>query len=319
KYYDGNVSQLNILNEFEHNYSPDNAIWWYTRESFLFRLLNKALRVQNIDLLFLFRFFILDIRQQLVQYQCLSSMHIYRGQLMSNEELQILKNSIGQLVSMNSFLSASTNRDVALFYLSDFIPTDDLQKVLLDIDADPLLVDNIPFANIMPHSYFPSEEEVLIMLGSIFRLIDIYYDENQVYNVRLTLCSNNDSSVQTIIENIREESEKNNKGMTNLLSFGSVLRTMGKFCEAKRYYHRLLNELSYDHEYIADCYYGLGKVANEQGDYDSGLRWHHESLETKIRTLGPNDPRLVDSYLNMGGIYSRKNEYKLALESCNKA
>jgi len=88
-YYDGNLSQLNILNEFEQTYSPDKALWWYTRESFLCRLLNKALRMQNINLLFLFRFFIRDIQRQLGQYQCSSSIRVYRGQLMSNEELQV--------------------------------------------------------------------------------------------------------------------------------------------------------------------------------------------------------------------------------------
>lgn len=98
KYYDGNVSQLNILDEFEHNYTPDKALWWYTRESFVCRLLNKALHVQNIDLLFLFRFFIRDIQRQLEQYQCSSSIHIYRGQLMSIDELQMLKDSVGQFI-----------------------------------------------------------------------------------------------------------------------------------------------------------------------------------------------------------------------------
>ena len=68
KEYQGNKTELAILQEFEQGYSPDRALWWYTRESFLYRLLNKALRVQNIDLLFVFRFFIRDIRQQLEQY-----------------------------------------------------------------------------------------------------------------------------------------------------------------------------------------------------------------------------------------------------------
>ena len=49
------------FNEFEKDYSSDKALWWYTRESFLYKMLIKALRVQNIDLLFLFRFVINQI------------------------------------------------------------------------------------------------------------------------------------------------------------------------------------------------------------------------------------------------------------------
>ena len=63
--YEGNDSQLNMIYEFRLSYSPDKALQWYTRESFFYRVLNKALRTQNIELLFLLRSFISDIGQQL--------------------------------------------------------------------------------------------------------------------------------------------------------------------------------------------------------------------------------------------------------------
>ena len=47
-----NKEELGIINEFEQTYSSDRSIWWYTRETFLYRLLNKGLRAENIDLLF---------------------------------------------------------------------------------------------------------------------------------------------------------------------------------------------------------------------------------------------------------------------------
>ncbi|CAF1321851.1 unnamed protein product [Adineta ricciae] len=147
EYYDNNT-QLGIVQEFEENYSSDRSLWWYTKETFLYRLLNKALRVQNIDLLFLFRFFIRDIERELNQHRCLTSLLLYRGQLMSNKELQVLKDSIGQLISMNSFLSTSINRSLATFYLGESTVNDDLQKVLFEIDADCTRQGVKPFANI---------------------------------------------------------------------------------------------------------------------------------------------------------------------------
>jgi hypothetical protein len=50
-----------MIDEFEMDYSSENALWWYSRDSFLYGMLNKALRTQDIDTLFLFRFFIRDI------------------------------------------------------------------------------------------------------------------------------------------------------------------------------------------------------------------------------------------------------------------
>ncbi len=43
--YQNNESDLAIVHEFQHEYSADKALWWYTRDSFVYRLLNKALRV----------------------------------------------------------------------------------------------------------------------------------------------------------------------------------------------------------------------------------------------------------------------------------
>lgn len=166
KEYEDNPLELKILDEFENEYVSNRSLWWYTRESFLYRLMNKALRVQNIDLLYLFRFFIRDIRNQLEEYRCSSLIRLYRGQLISNEELKILKNSIGQLISINSFLSTSTNRQLALSFLQSSTSTDDLQRILFEIDADPRVNENKPFANITSFSYFPGEDDVRIDFSS---------------------------------------------------------------------------------------------------------------------------------------------------------
>jgi hypothetical protein len=63
--------------------------------------------MQDIDLLYLFAFFIRDLRHQFKQYQIPAPIRVYRGKLMSRKEVQQLKHSMGQLISMNSFLSTS--------------------------------------------------------------------------------------------------------------------------------------------------------------------------------------------------------------------
>ncbi|CAF1576730.1 unnamed protein product, partial [Didymodactylos carnosus] len=60
-----NQADLKIVEEFELYYDACNAIFWYTRPTFLYRLLNKALREQDIDTLYAFRYFIRDLHLQL--------------------------------------------------------------------------------------------------------------------------------------------------------------------------------------------------------------------------------------------------------------
>ncbi|CAF3550380.1 unnamed protein product [Rotaria sp. Silwood1] len=311
--YKGNDSELKIVKEFSRKYTPDKALWWYTRESFLYRMLNKALRVQNTDLLFLFRFFIVDLQQQLNNNRCSSPVTLYRGQMMSKDELKILRNSKDKFISINSFFSTSTERFVALRFLDS--SADELKQVLFEIHANPSVTTK-PFADITKLSYFTNEKEILVMLGSIFRIDDVRADDNDVNIIQMTLCSDDDHDLKAIFEHMKNE---HGGGEKNLLSFGNVLADMGKFDEAEKYCFRLLDQLPPDEPDIARCYHGLGNVTDEKGDYDSSLEWHEKSLKMRIKALKPDHPHLAPSYISIGCDHFNKSDYPKALESYNTA
>ncbi|CAF1269285.1 unnamed protein product [Adineta steineri] len=316
KQFKDNKTELAILHEFQENYSPDRALWWYTRESFLYRQLNKALRVQNIDSLFIFRFFIRDIEKQLEEHRCSSPMRVFRGQLMSNEEVEVLQDSIGQLISMNSFLSTSIDRRLALSFLYSSNASNNIQRVLFEIDIDPRSEGTRPFANITSLSYFPGEDEVLLMLGSIFRLISIDHNDRGIWILRLTLCSNSDPDLQAVFDHMKDEY---GNGETTLLSVGIILTRMGKYDDAEKYYRRLLKEIPSDHEDIGACYHNLGNLFDDKGDYETSLSWHHKALETMIRTLSPVDSRIGTSHNSIAAVAAKMGDYDQALESFVKA
>jgi hypothetical protein len=64
-FYRNNSAQLAQIDDFENNYRANNAINWYSRDSFAYRLVNKALRTQNFAVILKFRFFIRDVYEQL--------------------------------------------------------------------------------------------------------------------------------------------------------------------------------------------------------------------------------------------------------------
>ncbi len=303
--YDGNPYELNIVEEFEREYSSDRALWWYTRGTFVYELLNKALRVQNIHLLFLFRFVIRDIEQQLGNNKCESPVRVYRAQLMSKEEVQILKDSLGEFISISSFFSTSLDRQQAQSFFSFSDNSNDVERVFFEIDADPQL-DNIkPFSDITSYSSYPEEKEVLFMIGSIFRLVNIDRDRDGILIVRMKLCSNNDNQLKSLFQHMKK---KGINGETTLLSFGHLLKDMGKWDDAEKYYHRFLTESSDKYTAKASCYHGLGSVAKKKCDYESSLKWHNRSLEIKMRVLKPDDPSIAISHLSIGNVYQHKKK-----------
>ncbi|CAF4138303.1 unnamed protein product, partial [Adineta steineri] len=264
--YDGNNTELNNLREFQQDYSPDKVLWWYTKESFFYKVLNAALRTQNIHMMFLFRSFIYDIYRQLQKSQSKHPLQVYRCQLMSNDELNSLKQNIGQFISVNSFFSTSDERRTALFLLGDINTKIDSERVLFEIDVDPKIFNTKPFADIRKHSCFPHESEVLFMIGSIFRLNNINRDDkDQIWIIKMTLCNDNQHDLKQVLMYMKQQIESEE---TNLRTLGKLLWEMGKLDLAEKYLNRLLQELPPNDLLHISLYEDLGKLASQRGDYD---------------------------------------------------
>ncbi|CAF0942964.1 unnamed protein product [Didymodactylos carnosus] len=155
------------ITELTDTYVPSTVIWRYTRECCIFKLLNKAPRVRNINILFAFRCLIADILNQLKGTQKKSlnrKFQMYCGQAKGKDELKTLLASIREFISMNSFLSTSKNRDVAISFAKS---GEESPAILFEIDIDTCQLTK-PFADITNMSYFQTKEEVLFMLISYF-------------------------------------------------------------------------------------------------------------------------------------------------------
>ena len=175
--YQGKTNDLADLEEFEKTYSSENAISWYTRESFFYRTMNAALRSKNIHRMFLLRSYILDIQQQLQIHQCKDRFQVDRSQIMPKDEFHRFKQSESQLISVNSFFSTSKDRSSAMFMLGKTNDNAGWKRILFEIEADPKIIKTKSF------TYFPSESEILFMTASIFRVNQIVYDENHLKDV----------------------------------------------------------------------------------------------------------------------------------------
>lgn len=276
--YSGNMIELKIVKEFELNYTAENALWWYTRECFLYKILNKALRVQDIHVLFLLRSVCRDIYQQLKKIQCNTRIKVYRGQVVSAEEITSLASSDNQLISINSFFSTSFKQEQALKYLSNNHISSDLERVLFEIEADPNVVTTKPFANISSCSAFGDEAEVLFMYGSIFRLQSIQKNANNLWTIRMSLCGENESGLKSVLEHMK--TEYSNK-TANLHLLGTVLWRMGNFGLAKKYFLRMISEIPFNDPLHADLYKDLGEIAAMTGDLDGSVQWKKKALEFK--------------------------------------
>jgi hypothetical protein len=82
--YAADARELLIIDEFERDYENHSPAWWYTRECFLYKMLNKALRTQDINISCEMGFFIRDLHEQLKHLHSTALPNalrvLYRGQ-----------------------------------------------------------------------------------------------------------------------------------------------------------------------------------------------------------------------------------------------
>ncbi|CAF2088695.1 unnamed protein product [Rotaria magnacalcarata] len=279
--YQGNTAELSNLREFREDYSPEKALWWYTRESFFYKTLNAALRNQNIHIIFLFRGFISDIHRQLEANQADDTLQVYRSQMISSDELETLRQSCDQFISINSFFSTSTDKKQALSFLISCDVGDNLEPVLFEIDANSTLVTSKPFADVSSFSEFTRESEVLFMLGSIFHLKSVRSSsDGQVWIVRMTLCSDDQHDLKQVLLDMKDHFLSHE---INLRTLAKLLWEMGKPTLAEKYFIRLLEQLPLQDPLLGDLYHDLGRLASHVGNLDKSMKWHEKASALKIQ------------------------------------
>ncbi|CAF0962540.1 unnamed protein product [Adineta steineri] len=153
-----------------------------------------------------------------------------------------------------------------------------LEGVLFEIDADPQMVTTKPFADISKYSNFTDEKEVLFMIGSIFRLKNIYCDTNNIWIIEMCLCSDDEYNLKQVLLHMKRQIRT---GETNLRTLGKLLWKMGKLDLAEKYFKRLLDELPIDDHLFCILCEDLGEIASQAGDYDMSIKWHQRFLEIK--------------------------------------
>ena len=223
--YSENIGELDIINEFAHDYRPDSSIWWYTRECFIYHMLNRALRTLESDIIMKMGFFICHLHRQL---QKLHSQQfgkhqekvftVFRGQCLSLQDFEKLEKTKGGLISFNNFLSTSKIEDISLAFANHALFMPESIGILFKMTINPSDA-STPFALINSISFYKAvEEEVLFSMHTVFRIGEIkkIKNNNRLYQVTLTLTSDNDKQLQILTGRIREETSPNSKRMVSI-------------------------------------------------------------------------------------------------------
>ncbi|CAF0957874.1 unnamed protein product [Adineta steineri] len=317
-YHNDEIEQKKI-NEFEQTYESTKACWWYTYDSCIYRLLNKALRTQNTEIIFKFRFFINDLHNQILQLyleylespssSTNHSLTLYRGQCMKIDEVHLLERSVNQLISMNSFFSATTIKEIAELFAETIDQSNEaspLQSVLFIINICNMTKDTTPFAFIKNFSCCHDEEEVLFSIGVIFKVVSVKKQQN-MWHVNLELSSQQNELCQSL-----SELKKQIGPEPSPISFGWFLFRMNEFDKVERYANILLKELPENDKEIGNVYNLLGLMYNAKNRPQQSVEFYTKALDRYRRTSLYNSSQAISTHNNLGLAYYALGDYKNA-------
>jgi len=318
QYYANDQVESRKIDEFSIDYTADIAIKWYTRDCFIYRLLNQALRTRDMNILYTMRLLIMDIYLQLNKMKNANKnlpniIHLYRGQAISHNEIEQLMLSVGNYVSMNSFLSTSADQQTSLIFAE---APDGYESVLFDIQVDTKLANVKPFACISMVSYFESEDETLFMLGAVFRLSTVKFDQNKrIWVVQMELCSDDESEIKPALENLKENIDDE----TNSYELARIMCEIGDTTAAERLIKRFIEKETPNQATMGCCYTLLGIIETKRGNLDEAISYHLQGLTLKQQHLPPDHIYIPYSHNSLGLALKESGRLDEALEQFNQA
>ncbi|CAF1357051.1 unnamed protein product [Rotaria sordida] len=318
----------------EKKYRDHTPIWWYTAPYFIYSMLNRGLRLMDVDIIIKMGFFIRHLHQhiqKLYNEQQQSSTKatelftVFRGQGLSVENFDKMKQTKGGLMSFNNFLSTSENHQVSVKFAREGASKNPSMigiLFIMTIDPDVCTKSKIPFADVSQVGFFEGQEaEILFTTHTIFRIdkIQQIHDDHtdRLWKVHLTLVGNDNHELNTLTAYVRNE--VNLKApIRGWFQLAFILLKVGEPAKAKKLYKILLQKASSDKE-RSDYNYKLGWAYDEMGEYSKALSSYEQSLEIRKIALPPNHPDLAASYNGIGAVYYNMGEYSKALASYERS
>ncbi|CAF3733344.1 unnamed protein product [Rotaria sordida] len=315
-YYHGNRKEIELIHQFEQNYRSKDALLWYSKRSFIYKLINKALRTKDIHLLYKLRFFIRDLSENLqrehekILFSNETTLNVYRGIKLSKEEFDKIKQNQGKLISTNGYFSTSRLKSFASnFAQKSTKRTADLVSILFHIQYDIKHIDkNITFADIDQYSDYPYEQEVLFDLNTCFQIESIQENES-IQIIKMNLSNEGQKMTKDYIELIQKETE----GMNISIIFGRLLNDLGEYDKSQKYFQQLLcnNTRNEDHAWIE---FNIGEALYCKGEWNLAREYYDYAYDRMMKSKPARIKGSARVLNNIGTILDNEGKYDEALD-----
>lgn len=306
--YADNVMQLKLIDDFEANFRPDKAIDWYSRQNtFIYKMLTRAMRILDADILYRLRYFIQHLHHQLESSTDTKPLTVYRKIRIRKDLFRKMQSYQEALLSFNEFFFAS--------------------KVQTTVKPAPMNAES-KLVHFQIHleggvnrcSVPKKNDEVLLTFGTVFRVDQVEAVDEETFKVTLTTNGDTMKAGQLISKDLRSGI----RGPFPLVRMAKLMKYMELWNHLEYFASILMDDPPTATDEAATLTLGgvlhaLGGRCYDTKQYEQGLTHLQNSLKVYLRFLSPDDIRLTPTYNNIGSIYHRQGLNDKALEYHQKA
>jgi tetratricopeptide (TPR) repeat protein len=352
-HYANNQDELNNIDEFEKEFTPDKVIWWYTRDSFLSKILHRAFRTQEIDLFYKMRYVMQCLHTQLNSITMKELTVVYVTVEMASKNAMKLQENINGLLQFGAYLSGMLERPQSLSINEESEQT----LIIFSINLKPGCG-----AKIEHLRSSDSKVDVLINYDTVFRIRSVRKESNGYWNVSLESVSHTSQDFRQLTESLRNEIKAPvvilqltklllatdhyaecdylaellftdgslRADPTLLASIAAVHHLLGnvddekgnskaareQFSKSLRAFQSFLPD---DHQLMSASYNNVGSMYFKDDEYDRAISFHQKALDCQLKSANPDTDSIATYSNNIGAVYFEKGEYNEALKHLRRA
>ncbi|CAF3840209.1 unnamed protein product [Rotaria sp. Silwood1] len=352
-HYAHNQDEVHEIDEFEKSFIDTYSIQWYTRHCFLAKILSRAFRTQEIDLLFKMRYFIQCLHKQIQSIAIKEPTTVYTILDIEQETIRKFQENVNGLVLFRSFLPATFERPTLMEYQSK-----DTQRYLVF----SIRLESDCAANIEQLRCSNCKIDVLINIDTVFRVVSMDESENEVHTVNLESVPRDDSHFQQLTEFLRKkmkapvvilqltkllletdhywevdyltESIYQDKSFerdgTLLTSLAAAHHLLGNVDEARRNFEAARYQffkslrafqlfLPYNHLVLSSSYNNIGSMFYQDDHHESAIKFYEMALECQLKASSPDIDAVATYSANIGAVYIEQKNYTEATKHLKRA
>lgn len=330
--YAGNKEQIREIEDFETNYRPQKAIVWLTKQSFIWRILQRMQRTMEIDILYKMGFFLkhghtqLNIAQENNVDERNNSVIVYRGKTMFKQKFnKLIRYNKNGLLCFANFFVANLDQTLSMEFVRRRLAfLSEAVGIIFEIHVDQSLQNSrSPFAPL--HKLIPDESKdqsnFFFAMNTVFRIenVDQFIDElmNIIWTVKLTLIGDEDPQLLELVAPLRSSEVHANP----LAFIGKLFMEMGEYSRAEQFFLGMLNDSSIlgQPKRLVRVHIGLGTNYINSNQYDKALQQYHEALRVSLTYLSSTHKDLAPIYDSIGRTYFLQGNHVKAGEFYGKA